>query len=539
MSSGISFYNPLFTLLSFIAVLISLWVYPRLKNSCSQAIRAAIVCGCVLSLLASVLPSWAVVLTVAFVPSFVYHMINPLVMAPSVVGIVGFIGGWCLFIMLREFYSLMLVVYQPPRINVTLTAFFIFIGMCYALRGGMADYHLILHAQVISRYAPSGNDANRLEAIYQEVVLSTDPRMFVDVVSLLAQNRNAPPQLLQQIYAKTSALTVDALSRSYIYRTLIKNPNTSSDLFEKLMFSLSQTKSFTKDSVAITLPQDHQFSQNSIAQLMDYPDCEIRRAIISYPNISEDVLDTMSRHDPDVGIRHEAKIRLEFIRGVSHLENNSKTAQSSHPQPLVDTSQITNAVSTAQLHDIYNNMTDDIDAQEVLESMAANCFISDELARKIFAKADTFKNYSRTAVLKALASNPKTPADILNRLAEEKDLAILRELASNPHLTMAAMSKLAPFPDCRVRKKIICSPDLSSGLLKQFRHDHDESVVLEANQRMMGRENYLQTCVETKKLNLSCQKYYSSISSSPDMRIYPNTSRMEPLFRFFRGQELS
>jgi hypothetical protein len=529
MSHGFTLYNPLYTIMSLVAVLVSFWIYTALRQTLSWQVRAAIICSSVLSLFASLFSSWAVVLTVAFVPSFIYHMLDPLMLAPFVVEVSGFVGGWCALVMLGEFYSLMLVNYRPPQISVTLTAFIIFISMCYALRGGLADYQIIFHAQQISRYAPAGKDVKRLNEIFQEALRSTDSRMFSDVVSLLALNHNSPPLLLKQIYIKTAALQLDPISRGHIYRTLIKNPNTSPELFEKLIFSLSQTQSLAKDSSAITLPQDHQIPQNSLSALTDYPDCEIRRAIISYPNIAPEVLDAMSRNDPDLGIRHEARQRLDFIRGVSHLEKSSKTP-SVYRAPALPTTVLTKIAgieSTAELHDIYNQMSDGDDMQEVLESLASNCFISDELARRIFVKADTMKNYSRTAVLKALASNPKTPADILERLSAEKDLAILRELASNPSISSEEIAKLAPYPDCKIRKKIICSPDTPTSLLRQFRRDGDESVALQANQRLAAQNNYLESCTEVKKLNSSCQKYFSK--TSPDMRQYPNTSlRAQP-----------
>jgi hypothetical protein len=521
--------------MSLVAVLVSFWVFAGLRNQLSWQVRAAIVCSSVLSLLASLFSSWAVVLTVAFIPSFIYHMIDPLMVAPFVVEAAGFIGGWCAFVMLGEIYSLMLVNYRPPQISVTLTAFIVFISMCYALRGGLADYQIIFHAQQISRYAPAGKDVDRLNEIFQEAVRSTDPRMFADVVSLLALNHNSPSLLLKQIYIKTAALQLDPINRGHIYRTLIKNPNTSPELFEKLIFALSQTKSLVKDSSAITLPQDHQIPENSLSALTDYPDCEIRRAIISYPNISPDVLDAMSKQDPDLGIRHEARQRLEFIRGVSHLENSTKTPPVYHA-PALPASVITKIASiesTAELHDVYNQMSDGDDEQEILESLASNCYISDELARRIFVRADTMKDYSRTAVLKALAANPKTPPDILERLSIEKDLAILRELASNPNINRDEIAKLAPYPDCKIRKKIICSPDTPTTLLRQFRHDGDESVALQASQRLSEQNDYLESCTEVKKLNSSCQKYYSQ--TSPDMRQYPNTSLSDKPFVKIEG----
>jgi len=89
----------------------------------------------------------------------------------------------------------------------------------------------------------------------------------------------------------------------------------------------------------------------------------------------------------------------------------------------------------------------------ILENLASNCFIDEDLARKIYLKTSQIKNYARLNILVALAANPKTPVDILNQLAKQKDLAILRALASNPGLPFALLAKLAPYPDCKIRKK--------------------------------------------------------------------------------------
>ena len=52
-----------------------------------------------------------------------------------------------------------------------------------------------------------------LKEIYVEVAEGRDSRMFADVVTLLALNHNAPPELLNAIYKKTVDSNLSPLSR--------------------------------------------------------------------------------------------------------------------------------------------------------------------------------------------------------------------------------------------------------------------------------------------------------------------------------------
>jgi hypothetical protein len=526
MMNGMYYFKDFYLIASLLALLVSFWLFFSLRNSLPRIIRLSLISAALLCLLAYFVPAAGVVLTLAFVPSFIYHSLNPLYIAPFIVALACFVGTACALVLVREVFQLLINASTQPHIGVATVAFIIFMGMCYSIRGGATDYRIVLHAQQIARYAPVGDDTEKLKNIYLEVAQSTDTRMMADTMQLLALNLNSPPELLNAIYRKTSTLALDPVNRENIYRALIKNPNTTSDLFESLMLALSQTKTTGSDA----LPSNNNVSQNTILQLAYYPDCEVRRALISYPNVSEKVLAEMSQHDPDIGIRHDARQRLEFIRGVSHLENSAKTPAVERPPLTVSPLKVTSMDSTVKLREIFDNMPDDDNAAIILESLASNCFISDDLARSLYNRAGYLKHYSRLAILKALASNPQTPIDILTQLAAEKDLAILRELASNPNLPNNTMTKLAGYPDCKIRKRIICSPDTSSDLLKSYRYDKDESVASEAANRLSEKDGYLQSCVEIKKLNASCQKYYNN--TSPDIRLYPNTSFLKSLSRF-------
>jgi hypothetical protein len=527
MTNEIYFFNQIFTLISALAFLSSIWLYVRLKNTCSILVRLSLIGACFLSLLSSFMPALAVVLTVAFVPSFIYHMLNPLLLAPFVVGVVSFFAFWCVLILVREFRSIFSRSTQPPKLSVTLMAFVVFCFMSLSIHNGYQDYKVIFHAQQMARYAPTGTDPKHLEEIYLEVAKVHDSRTFADVAALLALNHNSPPELLTAIYKKTAAANINPINREHIYLSLTKNPNTSSDLLQKLMFSLSESKTLPANSGALTAIPNQGLSQNKLLQLAMYPDCEVRRAVIAYPNISKNVLTQMVSSDPDMGVRRDARQRLGFIRGVTTLEKPGlpQTRPTMLSPRLPE--KISNMDNANQLRRIFDATADDEGASVILESLASNCFITEDLARKIYEKAFNLKNYPRTAVLMSLAANPQTPADILNNLTSEKDLAILRALASNPNLPYSAMVVLVPFPDCRIRKEIICIPHTSTVLLKKLRKDKDESVALEANERAAQEDEYLHNCAEVKKLNPSCQKYYST--TSPDVRMYPNTSQAKSL----------
>jgi hypothetical protein len=314
------------------------------------------------------------------------------------------------------------------------------------------------------------------------------------------------------------------IQQNYILLNLSKNPHTSSDLLKKLMVSVSQSDTTTKaDSGLAAVSRNPNFSPETILQFSNYPDCEIRRAIISYPNISEQVLSQMIANDPDIGIKHDAKRRLDFLHGISHLDVDRKTPLT--PQRLSTTlvQRARETVNPEELVTIYNQSENNENANSILENLGSNCYTSADMLQRIYEKAVTLKGYAKTAIFVALSVNPKTPIDILQKLANEKDLVILRGLVANPNISNDMIVRFTPFPDCKIRKEIVCIPGISRSVLKKLRQDDDESVALEATERLREEDAYLNICKEMKKLNPSCQKYYGT-TVTPDLRSYPNTS---------------
>jgi hypothetical protein len=521
-------FNQTFLFLSLLGFTLSLWLFGYLQNSRSLIFRVSLISASVLSLCASVIPAFAIVITVSFVPSFLYHMFKPLFIAPFVVGIAGFIGTWSLLIILQELLVFISRQFKPPRFIVSLVAMLIVILMGFQLNNSLLDYHIILNSQQITQYASTGTDQNQLKKIYTEVALSHDIKLFDEVLSALALNHHASPELLKVIYASTVNSDLDNVQQNYIFLNLSKNPNTSSDVLKKLMVSVSQVDTITKADEALTsASRNPNFSPENISQLTSYPDCEIRRAIISYPNISEQVLNQMITNDPDVGVRHDAKRRLDFLHGISHLDADKKLPSAPQKAALLLVEQARSTINPAELTAIYQESDNSENAEHILENLASNCYITEEVLRGIYNKAAVLKGYARTSVLLALSVNPKTPVDILQKLANEKDLMILRGLVSNPNLPTDVIVKFAPFPDCKIRKEIVCIPGTSGIVLKKLRHDTDESVALEATERLREEDAYLNICREMKKLNPSCQKYYGTVAT-PDLRSYPNTSEVKP-----------
>lgn len=238
---------------------------------------------------------------------------------------------------------------------------------------------------------------------------------------------------------------------------------------------------------------------STLVKFTDYPDCEVRREIISYRNISETVLNQMSKLDPDVGVRYIAKRRLDFLHGISHLEAEKHPLKPENPD-----------VAT-------------------WIKLASNCYVSDVLAHNIYGKSKKINGYPRTQLLMALALNPQTPPDILNELSFEKDLRILRKLAANPNLPAFLVQKFFPYPDCKIRKEILCHPNLTTVSVYKLQKDYDQSVSNQANQRLLNEESYLGACKEVTKINTSCQKYFGN--TLPKVRYFPNISKENKVFK--------
>jgi hypothetical protein len=525
MNNGLfEIFNETFLDVSLLIFFLCVWLFVRLKNSRSLFFRISLVSASVLSIAASVMPAVALVVTISFIPAFIYHMFKPLVLAPFVVGAAGFIGTWSLLIVLQELAGFFRRNNQPPKWGVTLFAMLVFIMMGFKLNNGFVDYSLILNSQQIVQYASTGADQNQLKRIYTAVALSHDTKLFSEILSALALNQNASPELLRVVYAHTVNSDFDVMQKNYILLNLSKNPHTSSDLLKKLMVSVSQADTTTKaDSGLTAVSRNPNFSPETILQFSSYPDCEIRRAIISYPNISEQVLSQMIANDPDVGIKHDAKRRLDFLHGISHLDADKKTPVK--PQKISTTlvQRARETIDPEELATIYSQSENNENADRILENLAGNCYTGMDMLQRIYEKSVTLKGYAKTAILVALAVNPQTPIDILQKLANEKDLVILRGLVSNPNIPNDMIVRFTPFPDCKIRKAIVCIPSVSRAILKKLRQDDDESVALEATERLREESAYLNICREMKKLNPSCQKYYGA-TVIPDLRSYPNTS---------------
>jgi len=312
-----------FTLFSLFVLGVSIILFFKLKKHCSTTLRTSIIGGALLSLVAEIIPHLGQILAVSFLPSAVYNVSNPMTVAPYIIGIVGFLGCWSLLTLAQELYAIFNRHSCPPRITMTLIALVLFALMARAIHHGTSDYHLVLNSQEISDYALSGTDPDKLTRLYTEISHTNDAKLNNEILSLLAENRKSSPDLLRMIYASAAYHEMDASIQNAILINLTKNPNTPSDILEKLLVSASKVHEVPSSSLAF-IPRNPNFSDEMLVQLAYYPDCEIRRAIISYPHISENILNQMIQKDPDVGVRRDAKRRLDFLHGISHLDERKR-----------------------------------------------------------------------------------------------------------------------------------------------------------------------------------------------------------------------
>jgi hypothetical protein len=519
-SNTLTVYNQLFTLLALLVLVITVLSYNLLAARLSKMVRLSLVGAGVLVVLASLFPGFALLIAISFIPAFIYHALAPLALLPYIIWPLAFAACFSVLVLLQELFNLVNRNAQPLQLNLIFVAILIFAGMGHLLSNGFLDYKIIYHAEEILGYAEVGTNPGQLEKIYTQVAISHDADIFKELLMKLANNPSASPALLRVVYARATDTQLAEGQRNYIFAALSKNPHAASDLLKKLLVTISQDNDAQPNALA-SAPHNPNFSQETLLQLVAYPDCEIRRAIIGYPNISENILTKIIDHDPDVGVRRDAKRRLDFLHGISHLEVDNRSTQNKSPVPAEK------IADPAKLAAIYNSMDMIDDPDEVLASLAENCHITDAMARDIYAKANMKKGYARTSVLIALSANPKTPADVLNYLAVEKDLAVLRSLAGNPHISYEIIDRFAPYPDCKIRKEIICSPRASTDVLKRLRADSDESVAQEASERLSEQSAYLDICREFRKVNPTCDGYDGP--SAPEMRAYPNTSERKAL----------
>lgn len=517
-----------FMMISLIAMVVSLLLFIPLRRRFSLAVRVSLIGGSLLSLIASLVPNINQILAVSFLPSLLYNVSDPMTIAPFIVGIIGFVGCWSIMILVQELFAIVHRSSLPPRLMITCFALILFAIMTRAIHHGTSDYTIVLNSQEISGYALSGTDPSKLSRIYREVSLTNDEKLQDEIVSLLSENAKSPPEMLRMIYDRIAFAHMDPNYFNIILINLTKNPNTPSDILEKLLLSASKSHEVPTSSLT-AIPRNPHFSEAMLMQLAYYPNCEIRRAIISYPQISESILKAMIDKDPDVGVRRDAKRRLDFLHGLSHLDERKRppnTVTASLDRELQQLA--SHSFDAKQLHHIYRSAEVLQSPGFVLENLAGNCYLDEELARQIFSKTIASRTETHMGILVALAANPKTPDDILTLLSKQTDLAILRALASNPNLPYALLSKLAPYPDCKIRKKIICHPETSGNIIAQLLNDPDQSVSLESNTRLKEADYYLETCREVEKMNPSCQKFYDeSLTPFP---LLPNTSKREGEF---------
>jgi hypothetical protein len=516
----ISIFNQFFSFSALLALVISLMCYTRLTTTLSKIVRLALVSASVFALLVSVLPGFALLLAISLTPSVIYQVFDRLQIAAVIAWPLGFLLSWSVLVLAQELFNVVNLNAQPIKLRLIAGAMASIAIMGHLLSNGFLDYKIIFNAAEILEYAAQGNNPAQLEKIYTEVAISHDNNMFHELLMKLAGNSNASTQLLRVVYARTVDTNLTDSQRNYIFSALSKNSHASSDLLKKLLLTVSQDTQAEPNTLA-AVSHNPNLTADALLQLIAYPDCEIRRAIIGYPNISETILTKIINTDPDVGVKRDAKRRLDFLHGISHLDTENHSSMNPNNKITAPAEKI---ADQTQLVAIYKNLDIDDDPDEVLASLAENCHISQDMARDIYAKAAAKKGYARTATFIALSTNPQTPADVLDNLANEKELAILRALATNPHISYEIIAKFAPYPDCKIRKEIICLPGASTAVLKKLRDDTDESVAQEASERLRAENSYLDICREFRKITPASCSDVDGATLAPEMRAYPNTS---------------
>ena len=119
---------------------------------------------------------------------------------------------------------------------------------------------------------------------------------------------------------------------------------------------------------------------------------------------------------------------------------------------------------------------------EILEKLAddEDANVRYYVAENPKTPADILKKLARedeeSGVRQAVAYNPNTPADILKKLAEDKDDDVKWAVAANTKTPVDILKKLADDKDDYVKSAVVDNPNAPVEVLKKLAEDEDERI---------------------------------------------------------------
>lgn len=176
---------------------------------------------------------------------------------------------------------------------------------------GILANEVKLHKQLEST-ASNSTDPTELTSVLNEI---DKHKNFFPLLEILAHNCNITNQMTQDIYSKTQKLS-DAYYKNAILTALAMNPNTSPDVLKQLANE--------KDPKLLRyLVGNPNLPQDTMSKFLNYPDCVLRKSIITNnPNVPMAILNQM-KTDPDESVSTAATTRIN--QPIDYQVNALKT----------------------------------------------------------------------------------------------------------------------------------------------------------------------------------------------------------------------
>ncbi len=135
--------------------------------------------------------------------------------------------------------------------------------------------------------------------------------------------------------------------------------------------------------------------------------------------------------------------------------------------------------ATQEMQELFSLAAEEQDL-DTLKQLSKNSSVAPELIRRLYSHASTIDsetpNTGYYSILANLASNPNTPADVLNELAQSSYAEIRATAAGHTHISLATLVTLARDPQRSVRTAVTLNPVLPQDILIELTHDKDKLV---------------------------------------------------------------
>lgn len=203
--------------------------------------------------------------------------------------------------------------------------------------------------------------------------------------------------------------------------------------------------------IRVYVASNHQATIDILDELSGDIDVGVRRAVAGNPNTPAELLDQMQKDTILVqqmvaGNPNTERRTLEKMRGITDEEVQVGLSMNEHtPEDMLR--RLASTDNDRILRNLAENCSTPTDILDDLmknpdlyRNLARNPHLSESSIRALFATDPHQTNYR---MLQIIASNPSTPNDILEKLAEHEFASIRECVATNPSISTELRLKLA------------------------------------------------------------------------------------------------